>query len=261
VIWLDGVLGAVAPRDAGDGAALFETIGAFRGELRLWDRHLARLQAGLQRLGVDAALPAGLHAAAAALLQRSGDDVLRLERRLDPRDGVFRMVTRRRAATGVAPGGRAGGEVALLPAIVRRPAGPAAGLAADLKLRPRAFHDALDAEARAGGADDGIALGDDGALLETSTCNLWLRLDAVWTTPPLDGRILPGIARALLLERARSVGVPVAERRCDLADLHRADQICVSNSVHGPQPARLLGAAVAEPDSSLRRLWRLIVAD
>jgi len=248
VIWLDGALCAAAPSDAGDGAALFETIGAFGGELRLWERHVARLQAGLLRLGVDATLPAGLRDAALALLQRNGDDVLRLERRLDPRDGVFRMVTRRRDAPG---------EVALLPAIVRRPA----GRPADLKLRPRAFHDALRAEARAGGADDGIALGEDGALLETSTCNLWLCLDAVWTTPPLDGRILPGIARALLLERARSVGVPVAERRCDLADLHRADQICVSNSVHGPQPARLLGAPVAEPDSSLRRLWRLIVAD
>jgi para-aminobenzoate synthetase/4-amino-4-deoxychorismate lyase len=99
---------------------------------------------------------------------------------------------------------------------------------------------------------------------ETAAGNLWLRLDGVWTTPALDGLVLPGIARARLLAALRARGLPVAERRCELGDLHRAEALAHSNAVHGPRPAVLVGAAppaVAFVDTELVPLWRSAARD
>lgn len=223
--------------------ALFETMGALGGRLPLWERHLARLAAGAARLGVaDFAVPGDLRARAEALLRERGepDGVLRLEWR----DGAFAMAVRARGGPRV---------VRLLPCVVQPESGAPP---ADLKAMPRTFYDALLAEARASGADDGIAIGRDGALLETATCNLWVRLGGAWCTPPLDGRVLPGVARAFVLERGGASGIEVCERRVDLGDLHRAEALAVTNAVHGPRAATLLGQEPMAPDPALRRLWQ-----
>lgn len=256
-LWVDGAfvpVEASVPVPAAQGTGPFETMAAVAGELPLWPRHLARLTAALRRLGDPAVLRAAdLRAAARELLARNGDrdGVVRLQRTLGPRGGCTWISTRARGAQGV---------VALVPALVRRTADAPP---ADLKATPRTFHDAVLAEARAAGADDGIAIGDDGRLLETSVGNLWLCLEGVWCTPPPDGRLLPGIARALLLERAAAAGVAVAERACDLADLHRAAALAVSNAVHGPRPAVLLAAGAVRPvapsDTRLAALWRAVL--
>src|SRR5690606_32131982 len=98
--------------------------------------------------------------------------------------------------------------------------------------------------------------GRDGALLETATCNLWLWLGGAWCTPSLDGRVLPGVARALVLERAAGSGLEVRERRLDLGDLHHAEALAVTNAVHGPRAATLLGQPAVPLDPTLGRLWR-----
>ncbi|MGE3174706.1 MAG: aminotransferase class IV [Planctomycetota bacterium] len=257
-VWIDGAFvdgGRGATRGgADDGVALFETMGVWRGDLPLWERHVARLRGGLLRLGVahvgddDASLR---RAADELLRHNAGDDVVRLCCRPRPRGHSRELTTRRRADSPWAAGEGGDGVVRLLPTVARRAPGEPP---ADLKAEPRGFYDAVLREARAGTAADGVVLGDDGAVLETALGTLWLHLDAVWTTPALDGRVLPGVARGLLLERARAAGVPVAERRCDLGDLHRADALCVSNAVFGVRPAALVGAPV-ELHSALRRLW------
>ncbi|MEO6596847.1 MAG: aminotransferase class IV, partial [Planctomycetota bacterium] len=107
-----------------------------------------------------------------------------------------------------------------------------------------------------------IVIGRDGAVLETAVGNLWLRLDGAWVTPALDGRVLPGIARSRLLALALRTGLPVAERACDLGDLHRAEALAHSNAVYGPRAAVLVSAggagagSVAIVDSELGSLWR-----
>lgn len=59
----------------------------------------------------------------------------------------------------------------------------------------------------------------DGALLEAAWANLLLvTADGALVTPPLDGRILPGVTRARTLERARALDLAVRERPCTLAD-------------------------------------------
>ena len=118
-----------------------------------------------------------------------------------------------------------------------------------------------DAEAGNGPARvvlDGIVVDSDGALLEAALGNLWLRVQGRWLTPPLDGRVLPGIARAILLERASAAGIAALEQPLTFADLHSADAIAHSNAVYGPRPASLVGEqpAVEIVDSELGALWR-----
>lgn len=234
------------------GVAPFETMGASGGALPLWDLHLARLQGSAARLGLPFAPSPSLRAAAMELLRANGhgDHVLRLA--LTPAAGAVHTVmgTRPRSPVRV---------VQLLPTVVERPADAPPG---DLKAEPRAYYDAVRQQAQDGQADDGLVVGADGAVLEAALGNLWLRLDGVWVTPALDGRVLPGIARGLLVAAARAAGRPVAERAVDLADLHRATALALSNAVYGPRPAGLVGqpAAVAIVDSELGSLWRAATA-
>lgn len=250
--WVDGQFVGDAAMPNRVGIAPFETMGARSGELPLWDLHLARLAAAAQRLGLPFAPPATLRAAARELLRSHdhGDDVLRLA--LVPTAAAVHtvMVTRVRSPVRV---------VRLLPTVVARPEDAPPG---DLKAEPRAYYDAVRQQAQDGQADDGIVIGHDGAVLETALGNLWLCLDGVWVTPALDGRVLPGIARGLLLAAAQRTGLRVLERACDLADLHRATALAQSNAVHGVRPACLVGqpAAVAIVGRDLAAAWRAATA-
>ena len=192
-------------------------------------------------------------AAATEVLLKNGhaDDVLRLS--LVPDGGRVQVVLSSRQRSPVRT-------VKLLPTVVERPddAPPA-----DLKAEPRRFYDRVRQQAQDGEADDGIVVGLDGALLEAALGNLWLRLGGRWVTPALDGRVLPGVARAVLLERAAVAGLQVEQRALTLADLHAADAIAHSNAVYGPRPACLVGerADVAVVDRELGALWRAALSD
>lgn len=240
--WLQGeFVGGDSPTQL-PGLGLFETMCAVTGVLPLWERHLQRLQQSATRLSLPFVPPADLRAAAAELLLHNNHEDGALRLALLP-DGRLELCSRDRQ--------NAPQLVRLIPTVQRR---PDAAPPASLKATPRAFYDAVQHEAQQGAADDGIVLGDDGAVLETATGNLWLHLDGGWVTPPLDGRVLPGIARALLLEHGAG-----RERACDLADLHRALHLAVSNAVHGPRPAVLVStrpASVESFDTSLQTLWR-----
>lgn len=249
--WVDGlvVAAADAPKPSRGAFAPFETMGAIAAEIALWDRHLARLAATAAHFGLPFAARPELRAAAGALLLANGHsgDVLRLQ--LVPGTSGVAVVLTTRARSPVS-------RVRLLPTVVARPAG---GPPADRKAAPRTFYDGVLQQAQDGGADDGIVVDRDGAVLETATCNLWLRLDGVWTTPPLDGRVLPGIARAVLLERARANGVEVVERSVDLGHLASAGALAVTNAVHGPRAAALVGEPVVAVEvvaATLGALWR-----
>ena len=175
--WVDGAFvgDAAAPHATAAAPGPFETMGAHDGAIARWDLHLARLTAAAQRLALPFVPAPTLRAAAAELLLHNGhaDDVLRLS--LVPAGEAVHTVLTSRAR------GPRLQCVRLLPTVVEPPAHerPRA-----LKLWPRPFYDAVRQQAQDGGADDGIVVAPDGAVLETAVGNLWLRLDGTWTTPP-----------------------------------------------------------------------------
>src|SRR5690606_10715313 len=78
----------------------------------------------------------------------------------------------------------------------------------DLKVTSRVRLDAWRAAARARGAHDAL-LWRDGRLLEATSYNVFVHEAGRWRTPPADGAILPGVARAILLAAGCAVEEPV----------------------------------------------------
>jgi len=76
--------------------------------------------------------------------------------------------------------------------------------------------------------------------LEAGRGNLFVATDGVLRTPPLDGRILSGTARAAAIAVAREEGVEVLERRLTRTDLLEADEVFITGSVRGVEPAASL---------------------
>jgi para-aminobenzoate synthetase/4-amino-4-deoxychorismate lyase len=96
------------------------------------------------------------------------------------------------------------------------------------KTTHRARYDAAWRAAEAQGAFDQLFCNTRGELCEGARSTVLLRLDGAWWTPPLVSGLLPGVARQWLID----AGV-CAERVLRPADLQRAQNIAVVNSVRG----------------------------
>jgi para-aminobenzoate synthetase/4-amino-4-deoxychorismate lyase len=83
---------------------------------------------------------------------------------------------------------------------------------------------------------DLLLLDDDGSLLETARANIFVVHDDAVLTPPTDGRILPGTARARVVEILRDAALPVFQRRLTLDDLATATEVFVTNALRGVVP-------------------------
>ena len=108
---------------------------------------------------------------------------------------------------------------------------------------------------------DLLLFAEDGAILETARANVFVVHDDGVHTPPADGRILPGTARARVIEILREASVPVFQRRLTVDDLSAATEVFVSNSLRGVVPivaCEGVGSwAVGRTTSWLRdELWR-----
>jgi para-aminobenzoate synthetase / 4-amino-4-deoxychorismate lyase len=91
-----------------------------------------------------------------------------------------------------------------------------------------------------------LLLDASGEVLEASRANVFAAHEWALHTPPDDGRILPGIARARVIEAAAEAGIRVEERPLSRADLLGADEVFLTGSVRGVEPAGSLdGAALA----------------
>jgi branched-subunit amino acid aminotransferase/4-amino-4-deoxychorismate lyase len=98
-----------------------------------------------------------------------------------------------------------------------------------------------------------ILAGDE--VLEAGRANVFVVEDGTLATPPADGRILPGTARAATLALAAELGIPAAERRLQLADLQAADDLFLTSSLRGIRPVRSLdGIPLGPTDPVVERL-------
>lgn len=253
-VWLDGhLLPAAAPAvpatDLGlrQGLGVFETFRVRDGRTPALDLHLARLVAGGDRLGV----------AVDAEVVRTG--LAALLRGADTDDLVARVtVTAGDAAAGWPPvaTGAARTLVTLHPApplaaapvdavVVPGPRAPT-GLA-DVKTTSYAGSVIAQRAARARGAD--VALIDEGGeVLEAADGNVLALQDGRLTTPPADGRIVPGVTRGLVLGLASDLGLAVREAALARDELATADLVVVSSAVRGLRPLRRLDGVALPGD-------------
>jgi branched-subunit amino acid aminotransferase/4-amino-4-deoxychorismate lyase len=115
------------------------------------------------------------------------------------------------------------------------------------------------AEREAGGE---VALRDaHGALLETTRANLFAAADTrLWTAD--ESRVLPGIARGLVIELAHELGLDIVAQPPELRRLPQNTELFATNAVRGVRPvARLDGRPLhvpLTPTSTTRRLQRAL---
>jgi para-aminobenzoate synthetase / 4-amino-4-deoxychorismate lyase len=225
---------------------LFETLLILVGEPVALDAHLKRLAASLSTL-FGAALPAGLAADAAARAQ--GLELGRMRIVVDPAGASATLRTQE-----VDPGD-------FFPdrdrAVALRSLPCPGGLGAH-KWADREFLD------EAHGEPVPLLFDDGEELLEAGRGNVFVAAGEVLRTPPLDGRILPGTARAAAIAVARDEGIEVKEGRITREDLFAADEVFLTGSVRGVEPARSLDGAPLPGggeigrrlSEALRRKWR-----
>jgi branched-subunit amino acid aminotransferase/4-amino-4-deoxychorismate lyase/phosphoglycolate phosphatase-like HAD superfamily hydrolase len=83
----------------------------------------------------------------------------------------------------------------------------------------------------------------DGDVLEAAWANVWILEGDRIVTPPTDGRILPGVTRALLLAHAGAVGLTAATEPIPLERARRADAVFLTSSLRLAARATLDGRA------------------
>ena len=83
---------------------------------------------------------------------------------------------------------------------------------------------------------DPLLVDQDGTVLETGRANVFVVRGGVVTTPPVDGRILPGVMRARVLPTLRAAGYEVREQDITLTDIAEASEVFVTNALRGARP-------------------------
>ena len=246
LIWLNGEIvpmsqARISPEDRGfqfaDG--VYEVIRLYTGRPFTLDQHLARLErsaaeiklalpiptaklkAEMLRLVAQAAAGEGMiyaqltrgHAPRNHLFpQRQGHTLLFYTRPLDPLPGVdqtphVKLLT----ATDDRWQRCFIKSIALLPNVLAKNAAVAAG------------------------ADEAVFV-DHGHVTECSASNFFAVINGILTTCPVGPKVLPGITRAVLLECAKELNIPVAERPIPENEARAADELFITSTTREISP-------------------------
>jgi len=237
------------------GDAAFETCRAYGGTVFEWDAHRDRLRGTCETLGMGGAVPDDLHERIEATLDANGlaDAYVRVSvtrgvqpGKLTPAEAVAPSVVI--IVKPLPRGGVDGEDVWDAPAEVRTVDHrriPKEAMPADAKT-----HNYLDGilarvEVRGTDADECLVRDVDGAVAEGATSNVFFVDDGTLKTPSLAGPVLPGVTRAVVLDLADELGVPVETGTYDPEAVRRADEVFLTNTTWEVRPvATLDGVAV-----------------
>jgi branched-subunit amino acid aminotransferase/4-amino-4-deoxychorismate lyase len=218
------------------GLGLFETLRTHCGFAPLLPRHLTRMTRSAAELGLPldpGSLPDATALAALLEANAAGDDVLtRITLSGGTAGGGAPLVWMRQGPL-PPPIGAAG-------AVVGHADGTLS--AGDLLARHKTLNywsrRIAYEQGRHQGADEVLLATPDGRFWEGTRMNLFLVRGGTLLTPGLNGPVLPGIMRALVLELATGVGLSavLCDQGISGADLESADEVFLTNAVRGIVP-------------------------
>jgi branched-chain amino acid aminotransferase len=249
------------------GDAAFETLRAYGGTVFAWDAHVERLERTCELLSLE-------HGLAAADLQARIDETLAAN---DLADAYVRLSITR----GVQPGKLTPDpEVDPTVVVYVKPLprgglegepvwdGPATVQTVETRRVP---DEAIPAAAKThnylngilaraeleDGADEALMCDLEGHVSEGATSNLFFVRDGELFTPTIDGPVLPGITREIVLELAAEDGTPTREGRYELADVLEADEAFLTNRTWELRPIATLDGREIGGGPITERLSRL----
>ena len=240
LIWMNGEIlpmheARIGVEDRGfqfaDG--VYEVLRLYHGKPFTVAEHLARLERSAQ--GINLAVPLAATALAAEIQKlvdragvRDGMVYLQLTRGQSPRNHVFSPHVRPTLLFYVRP----------LPPPEPIGSGDGAKL---LSVKDERWHRCwiksiallpnvlAKNQAVAAGADEAVFV-DDQVVTECAASNLFAVIRGTLVTHPVGPRVLPGITRAVLLECAAQLKIPVQERPLTMTECHRADELFITST-------------------------------
>lgn len=246
-LWLvNGQSTCVDPADRGlaFGDGLFETMAAHDGTVRWLALHMDRLEEGCSRLEIPAPPRSLLEREIRAHCPPRGSAVVKL------------VVTRGPGERGYRPPDRATPTRVL--AIAPWPQFPAEHyrrgidvhvlgmrlgenpLLAGLKHSSRLEHVLAQIELRDHAVQQGLLLDTSDYVVGGTSSNVFAVRGRELVTPPLRRCGVKGVMRRAVLETARALGVPAAERELSLTDVLAADELFMTNALVGVWPIAVI---------------------
>jgi 4-amino-4-deoxychorismate lyase len=255
IIHASSGIGAVGAFDRGlnYGDGVFETLRVHAGAPVRWDAHWARLERGVDALGIPRPA-AGL-----------AFDAARIACAKRPRGVLKLVVTRGEGGRGYAPPERP--DPTLIVSVHDMPPRAPSQLAVRwcdtrLAIQPRlAGHKHLNrleqvlarAEWRGDEFFEGLMCDTDGRVVSATAANLFVRIDGRWVTPRVDRCGVAGVMRAWCLP-----ALEATQADLDVAAVEGAQALFLCNAVRGILPVHRLGTrrwpADAQVDALRRRL-------
>ena len=117
------------------------------------------------------------------------------------------------------------------------------------KWADRAVLERAEAMGRAGSVP--LLVTEEGEVLEASRGNVFAVREGRLLTPPLDGRILPGVARGRVLEIADELGIEAEETPIGMDEMRSFDEVFLTGSVRGVEPVRALDGEDLQGDEQI----------
>lgn len=254
------------------GDAVFETMRVYGGTVFEWEAHERRLQRSAERLGFAEAVPENLHERVRETLSANdlSEGYVRLSvsrgtqpRGLTPDAAVDPTVV---ILAGELPrGGLDGASVWAEPAtvqIVKTRRAPDAALPANAKTHNYlggiiARLELERAATESYHADEALLRDSDGNLAEGTTSNVFFVEDGTLKTPSLDGPVLPGVTRSVVLDLADDEEFPVETGTYTPADVRAADEAFLTNTTWELRPIERADGVAVGAGPLTRLLMRL----
>jgi branched-chain amino acid aminotransferase len=251
------------------GDAAFETLRVYGGDVFEFEGHAERFARSLRTLDFDEAMPPvedlrervldtaaanGFDDAYARLSMTRGVQ----EGKLTPASPVDPTITV--VASELPRGGTDGEDVWTDPATLRTVETrrvPSQSVPADVKTHNYLNGILARLELRGSDADEALMADVEGYLMEGATSNVFFVDGGTLKTPGTDGDLLSGVTRGVVLDIARSEGLPVETGQYSIPDLREADEAFITNTTWEVRPVTAVDGVAFEVGPMTRLLGKL----